>query len=105
MLSWSSQDSHTGGMLCASSAVCDHLAISSSLRAANCVPSPGVLLHGPWERASSYLACKARSCCPGLILEPLRNSMTKVEITQAGPESAGAAVSTLRNVQIIASQC
>ena len=31
--------------------------------------------------------------------------MTKVEITQAGPESAGAAVSTLRNVQIIASQC
>ncbi len=35
--------------------------------------------------------------------------MTKVEITQAGPESAGATVSTLRNVlngsQVILRQC
>ncbi len=29
--------------------------------------------------------------------------MTKVEISNPGPESAGATVSTLRNVQIIAS--
>ena len=61
-------------MLCA---VGDHLAISSSVRAAKYAASPGLLLHGPWDRDGSYLACKARSCLLSLD-ETRRNSMTKV---------------------------